>query len=320
METEGPKTQEFMVSLRQAQEICERLSLPSVETITRVSGGTVNPIFSLDDRFILKVNTLHPEIPKLQTEVFAMKLLRERTSIPVPEVVGLDTSKTLLPYDCLLLEHKGRSLYHMWDTLTPEKQRKLAKLLGRYLGEMSKITFQEFGGFQGNTFWGIPAYKDFFEKRLQEGVLLNKKALALSAQEIAEVETVLRASSIATADVTPAFVHGDYTLRNILINAAGGMSVIDFEWTHAGFSEEDIAKLVLRTRNSGHRELAEQFLAGYQELHDLDDGFFQRAKEHLLFYYFRVLPHLWSEQRNNKPLIDEYFLGVRQLKKEAGRF
>ena len=84
----------FNLDLENARKICERFNLSEPKKVERMEEWMINDVFSIDRRYVVKINTGHPKIPKLKKEE---KIYNKLTGkIPVPKIYGYDSSKKIL--------------------------------------------------------------------------------------------------------------------------------------------------------------------------------------------------------------------------------
>lgn len=103
-------------------------------------------------RWILKiappptVRVLRYEHNLITSEVQALRLVGERTDLPVPTVLAWDQSCQILPSPWFIMEHcPGQLLSSLRPTLDPEEQESIDEQLVRHLASMNSITSQIFG-------------------------------------------------------------------------------------------------------------------------------------------------------------------------------
>ncbi|MBK7963376.1 MAG: phosphotransferase [Bdellovibrionales bacterium] len=107
--------------------------------------GWVNPCFFVNDKFVFRFNARDPELPKYQREKFAFGLLKTST-VPVPQKVILDETKTLAPFDVLITEVlPGENLEAAWPKLTTAQREKLSENAGMLLKQMTVMQLPFFG-------------------------------------------------------------------------------------------------------------------------------------------------------------------------------
>ena len=98
-----------------------------------------------------EVQGLRYEKNIMKAEVELMRLVRARTSVPVPEIVIYDTSRRVLPSDYFIMKClPGIPLHKIRKDIPTENQAEIERNLGRMAREMSEITHEAFG------YWAQP--------------------------------------------------------------------------------------------------------------------------------------------------------------------
>jgi aminoglycoside phosphotransferase (APT) family kinase protein len=194
----------------------------------------------LDDgsQYILKiapppaVRVLRYEHDLITTEVQALRLVRERTGLPVPAVLAWDDSCQLLPSPWFVMEHcPGTLLSSLRPTLDPDAQQAIDAQLARLLASMNAITGQSFGR-PDSTAPRDSAWSAAFA-RLVDDVLADATdagvQLPLPTTAIADL---VASQSAALDPVTePRLVHWDLWDPNVFIDpdTLEVVGLIDFE-------------------------------------------------------------------------------------------
>ena len=133
-------------------------------TITKINVGFTNTIYSIDDKFILKICTNKHNEEKFLTEIEFYKNNKMNDSIPV--LYGFDTSKKNLPYYFEIIEKvEGVSLYNIWHKLTDEEREEIIFKLTNYMKDFhsnvsnsydwSKYMKHQFFQRKKNNYWNI---------------------------------------------------------------------------------------------------------------------------------------------------------------------
>lgn len=101
---------------------------------------------------LAEMKVLRYERGLMRAEVESMRLVRERTSVPVPEVLVHDTSRRLLPSDFFIMEMlPGVPFHRLRAGFAEEDQRRIEREMGWMVREMSTIRGESFG------YWAQPA-------------------------------------------------------------------------------------------------------------------------------------------------------------------
>jgi aminoglycoside phosphotransferase (APT) family kinase protein len=175
---------------------------------------------------------LHYEQQIMSAEIAVMRLVKQSTTMPVPEIYRFDTSRSILGSPFFLMEFiPGVPLHTLRTTLTPAQQQTIDRAVGAYLCQMNDITGQSFG-YAAPT---APRYRSWAEafSQMLDDVLADGAALDVALPiSYGALRQRLRAWSHLLADVTtPQLVHWDLWDGNIFIDPATKQitGMIDFE-------------------------------------------------------------------------------------------
>src|SRR3989344_69809 len=258
----------FELNLEQASAICKKHGLDNPKSISRFSKGMINDVFSIDNKYVIKINTGSPEIKRFHKEYGLYRILADK-KIPVPEVYAYDDTNDIIGYDYILMEYiSGTTLSDIWNTLGEEEKNSMLIKLGKSLGSIHNIEFNNFGDeFLDGHFLGINNYQEYFNNKLFD------------------------------IEVNGSLLHFNFNYDNIIVNKGKIKAVIDWEWSKSGHSEEELGIVIYRIiKNEAEKN---EFLKGYRQSRNIDNDFGKRMYAYCLLYYLKVLPSvkLW----NHKP-------------------
>jgi aminoglycoside phosphotransferase (APT) family kinase protein len=197
-------------------------------------------LLELDDgwKFVLKaappdeVRVLRYERDIMRAEVESMRLVRQQTEVPVPQIYCFDTSRSVLPSSFFIMEClPGTPFHKLRPGLSPEDQASIERQMGHLARLMSEITGPAFG------YWAQPeppscTWRECFTHMLQ-GVIQDGQEMEvkfpLSYEEIySELESHL---SVLDEVKTPCLVHWDLWPGNVFVDPKTMKitGLIDFE-------------------------------------------------------------------------------------------
>jgi aminoglycoside phosphotransferase (APT) family kinase protein len=233
-----------VVTLATAQQLIADLFGDHVQLqrFHELTDGWFNAAYTLElsdgRRFVLKVappaevEVLRYERDMMAAEVAVMRLVQQQTSVPLPEIIHYDTSRTLMPSPFFLMTWvPGTSLKQLRPTLTPEEQAAIDGTVGGYLRQINAIRGDSFGYVTPSAarFSRWPqAFAYMFECVLQDG---EAKSIVLP-RPYAAFRDLLQSLLPALDEVrTPQLVHWDLWDANIFIDPATKRvtGLIDFE-------------------------------------------------------------------------------------------
>jgi aminoglycoside phosphotransferase (APT) family kinase protein len=231
-----------------------------VTHVSRPRGGVRNLCFYVNDSFVVRFNTQDLASRKFRSERIAYDLLA-RQSLPVPEVLVLDESYTVAPYDLTITTRlPGEPLASSWQHLPADRLHALIDTVGQALAQIHACTFPAFGKLRSLAYASWAGYvQDYVGQYLRAA---NEMHL-LDAGLGTDVENAIDRAMDDLALVTqPALVHCDWHYENIL-HVDGQLSgILDFEWALAGDPAYDFMIGDVRERMVPGSEAV--LIAGYQ--------------------------------------------------------
>lgn len=317
METEYRK---FQLEKATAQKVFDKFELGAVESISRFEQGMINDVYSINGKYVLKVNSVHPELPKLARETAVYTAL-PKYDIPVPKLYAHEESKNLLGYPYILMgQLPGEPMKEVWGSLDAEQKVKTISELGRLLGSIHNLGPDQVSldeqDFSGNLREDI----NFRIAKIGEEL---RSSNVLDEQMISRIENYYRGSSAFNSnEVTPSLLHGNYVFGNIITSDNRVQGLIDWEWAKFGHAEEELANVLYRgpgpTSAIGaiSEDLLENFKKGYLSVHPLATEFEERYFPYALLYFLKVLPSTpqWTHRPDKqKEYMDETNSLIKQI-------
>lgn len=168
----------------------------------------------------------------MNAEVEALRLISDRTDVPVPRILFYDNSHTICNADYFFMEKiEGDNFFTLKNNglISYEAQNEIFHQAGYYNYEMNRISGTTFG------YIGLPSmqgdnWKEVFlamaEDVLRDGenIVIN---LGVSYDEVREL--LLKASFSLDEVKRPSFVHWDLWDGNIFVKDGKITGIIDFE-------------------------------------------------------------------------------------------
>ena len=184
-------------------------------------------IIRLGDKRILKKGVE-------STEYEALRLVNEKTSVPVPKVLGVYNTREGVLVDLEVVP--GRTLDGVWDSLSPAQKKKHVSDLGRFIDQLRKLPTPKheligstsmganhdprFGKGRIGPFYTINYFHDFIRR-------------GHHIEDFAEDE--LKECHGKRYEIK--FTHADLCPQNILVDDAGRITAI-LDWESAGWYPE----------------------------------------------------------------------------------
>lgn len=177
-----------------------------------------------------EVDILTYEKNIMWTEVETMKLVREKTKVPVPKILYFDDSRTVCDRTYFFMEYlPGRSFSSCMEELSEEEKAHIFHQVGQYTRELNQIIGEKFGYYgqphrQGRNWYEVfrellgDAFDDAERKAIAVPVA-REKMFALLEADRAYFEEI----------TTPKFVHWDIWAGNVFVENCEVTGIIDFE-------------------------------------------------------------------------------------------
>jgi aminoglycoside phosphotransferase (APT) family kinase protein len=297
----GPQAPAYTPTPAQLAAIAARHGLGSLTTWGPLAGGVVNPVLLLNEHAVLRINVRNAADPKIAKEAWVLDRLAGSPpplGARVPGVLGADTSRTILPYDYLLLEYlPGRSAADAWTTGPAPTRTYLSQQMGAILARLhaQPLPGRAYGGW--NAAWGGLGLEDDWRALTERRIARQLRDLeALDAVPAARLAAIRAWLTDHQAAVSPTprrvLVHGDFGLWNMLVAPAFGpdgaappmiSAVFDFEWSEAGPPALDFVPIFYDPTDPLDPAAV---LDGYTGGPRLDQAFLQET------HYYQMLYHL----------------------------
>ncbi len=166
----------------------------------------------------------------MDTEVSAMRLVRENPAIPVPQIYFFDQSRDLCDSDYFFMEKlAGDNLIHVKQSLSPETQIEIEMRIGAIVREINGFTGTYFG-YEGNSDLRSNNWKDAFIKIMDSVLDDGKRKNVDYGFGVDDIRTAIlkHAASLETV-TTPQLVHWDAWNSNFFVQDGKITGILDFE-------------------------------------------------------------------------------------------
>ncbi len=216
-----------------------------------------------------------PEATRLRVEVGIARMLKEKTDIPIPEVLQFG------PWDKYL--YLFREIIEGETLIEAVKRRNHRETLfyqaGEALAKIHRIEFQEKGILNQNMevesagIFNRREFMGFVEKLQQYNVVCEKEVEVLSNLDI----------DAYYPSGNNVLCHGDYSLSNLIAKENTLAGLIDFEWAMAAPPWDDIASFDVFLELEGLEENTQAYYKGYQSIRKIDDFYFENINLYKLY-------------------------------------
>ncbi|HEX2857170.1 MAG TPA: aminoglycoside phosphotransferase family protein [Propionibacteriaceae bacterium] len=283
---------------------------------TEMSHGWFNVAYRLDladDRsVVLKiapppgVQVMTYERDMMAGEVAALRLIRERTGVPVPEVHHYDATHELVDADWFAMGFvEGDNLGMVKDSLAPDDYRDYLRLMGRANRELNAIPGVGFGRFHAELF---PTWREAFGKILADVVADGERRGVDLGWDYAEVRRVIREHEHHLDGVErPVFCEWDLWESNMIVRDGRLSGIIDHE---RAFWGDPIMEAGVLAGGAAPDSATTPYLEGYGRGPLTDDEFARRRLYDLHLFLIMVIEtvyrgHTTTDQLDMaRPLLD----------------
>lgn len=166
----------------------------------------------------------------MRAEVEGMRLAREKTDLPIPEVYCYDGSRTLCPSEYFFMSRiEGRSFSAVSGEMSGREKTAVEFASGEMNRKLNGITGERFGYFAQPEKQG-PDWFHVFSGMLRDIFLDAEKMKISLAVRFDTVRQLLSGTRGAFGEVTvPRLVHWDLWAGNIFVKDGRVTGIIDFE-------------------------------------------------------------------------------------------
>jgi aminoglycoside phosphotransferase len=220
----------------------EHHGLGPVRHVEAARGGQINRTLLVNGDLVFRVRPAGKEGGAFLTERKLYERLRGR--LPVPEVLALDTSREIAPFDWVL-QHRlpGQSLLQVWLSASERQRGWLLAPVAEAMRALHDERFTAVGGFRSGELrpaasWG--AYLDErFDRRLSRLHSFPNADRAL----LGAIDAFRRRHRGALHDRAPALVHRDLHFGNLLVEGHRLTGILDFEAAVAAPADYELDQL-----------------------------------------------------------------------------
>lgn len=236
--TKNKQTQEEIVKMVQ-KAFGQHLAAEDIK-IRELTEGCFNVAYEIglpDKEVILKIA---PEISAkimsyekniMQAEVEGLRMVKEKTHVPVPEVYYYDTSRSICNAQFFFMEKLyGASFFQLQNNdMTQKEQEPVFYEIGKYNQEINQITGTQYG-YIGQPKKQSSSWKETFMTMISD-LLTDGEMIEIDlGVEYSEVNCLIQKASFALEEVKqPVLVHWDLWEGNVFVKDGKITGIIDFE-------------------------------------------------------------------------------------------
>lgn len=148
--------------------------------------------------------------------------------VPASAVIAVDTSKTLIDRDFMLVRHiPSRAMSEA--ALTPQEREHVCRAVGEATAKMHRITAPRFGRINAvASGGGFRRWSSFLRSELDDWTTVGAQAGLLTAGELAHIRRLFFLAAPCLDEITqPCLVHTDLWEGNVLVEAGEFAAIID---------------------------------------------------------------------------------------------
>ena len=235
-----------------------------VLTATKLSGGINNPTYKLiccdQSKFIIQFSgEKYPD--KAMKQPLIVSLLKDKTNLPIANIIKSDTTKELVDKDYIILEFiEGNLLKDISDNFTNKEIIKLYQEIAKYLSSLHSIKLDSFGEFTiENGSLKITNKYDSAKEQIYEEYQswINQAKETPFEHFIPSLTKWLKNNiNVFGEDIDPCLTHNDFSNTNMLVLEDGTISaIIDLDNISPGNNVTDIYRIYANF-NDEKKELA----------------------------------------------------------------
>ena len=254
--------------------------VPPANSVKQIEVGFTNTVYSVDDRYILKVctDTKGNESPfRLEVELYEYF----NATLPVPRLIAYDDSKTLIPYHYMLYPKiEGDNLYNVWHTLSREERRDIIRQL---CGMLRIINSADIARLPTDVLQPVSSWRDAVMGRLQQYLRVARDMRTLDPEVLARVATFVDKNAHCLDEQKLALVYWDVHFDNVLVKGNNIVGLLDFERTEIAsidFVLDTVKRMV---------DYPKKYMSAYAEQFARDEDY-----KDLLDWYREFYPELFG--------------------------
>ncbi|MBT5022338.1 phosphotransferase [Candidatus Woesearchaeota archaeon] len=270
------------------KQIFSNHNLEEPRSIKKIEIGFTNQIYSINDKFILKICGNLDNEENFKKEVFFYDFFKNE--IPVPDVIVFDESKKM--YDQIFMIYykiQGDTLYSKWHLMADIERKKVIKQLCNILKKINTFSYEEF-----TTKFKIKQTYNWHDKiinKIQNSLKQIEEKKLLSTNFIQTIKKFVTNNHQVLVDQKLALVYWDAHFDNILVQNNQLVGILDFERTELAsvdFSLDIIKRMV---------EYPKKYMSEEQEKFAKKEDY-----EHLLDWFREFYPELFNFENLDKRL------------------
>lgn len=200
--------------------------LEKVKSIEKIKIGFTNKVYSINDKFILKVCENLGNGENFEREVFFYHFFRDK--LPVPKIIVYDSSKNV--YDKFFIVYRkiqGDNLYSKWHLMGDSERKNIVKQLCAILKTINNSSYESFA-----KKFKLTAQFNWHDKiigKIQNSLRQISKKKIISSRLVAAINNFVEINHSVLTEQKIALVYWDAHFDNILVKRNKIVGILDFE-------------------------------------------------------------------------------------------
>ena len=288
----------FTILEETIRKILQKYNLGQFSTLEEIKTGLINPVFVINGKYVLRINTKEGSVSKQKLEKEAyLYALFSKSDIPTPKCIAYDCSGEIIKEDYLLISYiEGETLTDAFKKANNETKYYLAYQLGEIAKKIHSVDISEISS-RSDLFGNKENWNKTSELEFTEYFDLVKKKRLLSEKVVEDIETLSKEFiSLGSLSEKVTLIHGDFSCNNFQVRNGEIVGVFDLEIAKLGDPYYDLQKLPINFQ-LGDGFDKDAFLNGYGQ-HVMTKEEKIRLKRYALF---QGLWELWATETQQFP-------------------
>lgn len=217
-----------MLGKEVVDKIFNHHKLGAISNIRKLDVGFCNDVYSIDEKYILKVNKPTEDEVNLEKEAFFCDLFKNR--LPAAEVLVFDNSKKILN-NFFIIYHQipGDNLYNKWHLFDNEQRHDIIKQICVFLKEINNTPAGSYiKRFNVNT---NISWEDYIYTKINGWLEKFEKNKVLSDGVINGVRIFCKENRGVLSETKMALTYFDAHFDNFIVKDDKIVGMLDFERT-----------------------------------------------------------------------------------------
>lgn len=211
--------------INKIRKIFQYQQLGNVVQLVKTKGGRVNPVYVVNNKYVVKFDALKRGFNK---ESFILKTFKK---LPLPKLLAYDASLRIIPKEYIIqTKLEGENLSFVWPSLKELEKENIFKDLIKILKRFHARPYS----FYGDIFSKTQHYKkwsNFFTDHYKNAVGLAKQTGLINKTLLRSIDSFYKKNLIFLDQpaIKPCFCHNDLHFANILVQGDKISGILDFD-------------------------------------------------------------------------------------------